>query len=61
MKKFLLFLFILAVLAIIIVAAVFLLTSGVTQSADRFFKTIDYLVVLDTEELDPETRNMFFR
>lgn len=28
---------------------------------DRFFKTIDYLVVLDTEELDPETRNMFFR
>ena len=28
---------------------------------DRFFKTIDYLVVLDTDELDPETREMFFR
>ena len=28
---------------------------------DRLFKTIDYLVVLDTEELDRETREMFFR
>jgi putative hemolysin len=28
---------------------------------DRFFKTIDYLVVLDTAELDSETREMFFR
>jgi putative hemolysin len=28
---------------------------------DRYFKTIDYLVVLDTDELDQETREMFFR
>jgi len=28
---------------------------------DRFFKTIDYLIVLDTDDLDPETREMFFR
>jgi len=27
---------------------------------DRFFKTIDYLVVLDTADLDSETREMFF-
>jgi len=27
---------------------------------DRFFKTIDYLVVLDTADLDSETRDMFF-
>ena len=28
---------------------------------DRFFKTIDYLVLLDIEDLDVEARNMFFR
>jgi putative hemolysin len=28
---------------------------------DRFFKTIDYLVVLDVEELDPEAHATFFR
>ena len=28
---------------------------------DRFFKTIDYLVVLDTAVLDSETREMFFK
>lgn len=28
---------------------------------DRFFKTIDYLVLLDTDALDAEARGMFFR
>ena len=28
---------------------------------DRFFKTIDYLVMLDIEDLDAEARNLFFR
>lgn len=28
---------------------------------DRFFKTIDYLVVLDTDDLDPGAREMFFK
>lgn len=27
---------------------------------DRLFKTIDYLIVLDTADLDPDTRKMFF-
>ncbi len=28
---------------------------------DRYFKTIDYLVLLDIEDLDAEARNLFFR
>ena len=28
---------------------------------DRYFKTIDYFVVLDIEELGPEARAVFFR
>ncbi len=28
---------------------------------DRYFKTIDYLVLLDIEDLDPESHAMFFR
>jgi putative hemolysin len=28
---------------------------------DRFFKTIDYLVLLDIEDFDAEARNLFFR
>jgi len=28
---------------------------------DRFFKTIDYLVVLDVDELDPDTHATFFK
>jgi putative hemolysin len=28
---------------------------------DRRFKTIDYLVVLDVDELDPQTRGLYFR
>lgn len=40
MKKFLIILFVLVLLAIVIVAAVFLFTKGLTQSADQFFKPI---------------------
>jgi putative hemolysin len=28
---------------------------------DRSFKTIDYFVVLDVEDLDPQTRGLYFR
>jgi putative hemolysin len=28
---------------------------------DRHFKTIDYLVVLDVNELDPQIRGLYFR